>query len=167
MTSTSVRVKALVLGFLLSSSSAIPCSGGDFGQDDAVVQAAQHNLHAINAYRAKAGVPALTPDPVLSRFADAGAKELKQTHQPHGHFEHADVWNSGFTGDAAENQGDPKGWPIRGDLNATVDDILKSMMGEGARGGHHDNMLDAKMHRLGVGLVLDRDKLYFTNGFSE
>ncbi len=41
------------------------------------------------------------------------------------------------------------------------------MMDEGAGGGHQDNMLDAKMHRLGVGLVQDGDKLYFTNDFSQ
>jgi hypothetical protein len=74
-----------------------------------ILRGRQHNLDAIHSYRAKAGAPALTLDPVLSRFAEAGAKELKQTHQPHGHFEHADVWNSGLTGGAAENHGDPPG----------------------------------------------------------
>ncbi len=127
----------------------------------------QHNLAQINAYRAKAGVPALQMDTQLNDFAKQGSMELQQNHKPHGHFRGADVWNSGFVGGAAENQGDPNGWPIRGDLNATIDAILQSMMNEGPGGGHHDNMLNPEYGRVGIGLIVDGDKLYLTNDFSK
>lgn len=133
----------------------------------AVYAAIQHNLNQLNAYRAKAGAQALQLDPQLSEFAQQGSVELRQNHQPHGHFQRADVFNSGFQGGAAENQGDPNGWPIRGGLDATVSAILQAMMDEGPGGGHHDNMLNPKFRRVGIGLVLNGNELYLTNDFSE
>ena len=135
--------------------------------DTAIYAAIQHNLNQLNAYRAKAGAQALQLDPKLNQFAQKGSLELKQNHQPHGHFQRVDVFESGFSGGAAENQGDPNGWPIRGGLNATIDAILQAMINEGPGGGHHDNMLNPKFRRVGIGLVVDGDKLYLTNDFSQ
>lgn len=129
--------------------------------------AIHHNLNQLNAYRAKAGAQVLQMEPKLNGFARQGSIELRQNHQPHGHFRRADVFESGFQGSAAENQGDPNGWPIRGGLNATIDAILQAMMDEGPGGGHHDNMLNPEFRRVGIGLVVDGNKLYLTNDFSE
>ena len=135
--------------------------------DTAIYAAIQHNLNQLNAYRAKAGAQTLQLDPKLNQFAQQGSLELKQNHQPHGHFARKDIFESGFSGGAAENQGDPNGWPIRGGLNATIDAILRAMINEGPGGGHHDNMLNPKFRRVGIGLVIDGDKLYLTNDFSQ
>lgn len=135
--------------------------------DTAIYAAIQHNLNQLNAYRAKSGAQALQLDPKLNQFAQQGSLELKQNHKPHGHFQRTDVFESGFSGGAAENQGDPNGWPIRGGLNATIDAILQAMINEGPGGGHHDNMLNTKFRRVGIGLVVDGDKLYLTNDFSQ
>jgi hypothetical protein len=135
---------------------------------DVALQAAiQHNLHQLNAYRARAGAQALQLDPKLNAFALQGSLELKQNHIPHGHFQRRNVFESGFQGGAAENQGDPNGWPIRGGLNATIDAILQAMIDEGPGGGHHDNMLNPKFRRVGIGLVVDGNELYLTNDFSQ
>jgi uncharacterized protein YkwD len=135
---------------------------------DVAIQAAiQHNLHQLNAYRARAGAQALQLDPKLNAFALQGSLELRQNHIPHGHFQRRNVFESGFQGGAAENQGDPNGWPIRGGLNTTIDAILQAMIDEGPGGGHHDNMLNPKFRRVGIGLVIDGNELYLTNDFSQ
>lgn len=135
---------------------------------DVALQAAiQHNLHQLNAYRARAGAQALQLDPTLNAFALQGSLELQRNHIPHGHFQRRNVFESGFTGGAAENQGDPNGWPIRGGLNTTIDAILQAMIDEGPGGGHHDNMLNPKFRRVGIGLVVDGNELYLTNDFSQ
>ncbi|HEY0076022.1 MAG TPA: stalk domain-containing protein [Abditibacteriaceae bacterium] len=135
---------------------------------DVALQAAiQHNLHQLNAYRARAGAQALQLDPKLNAFAQQGSLELKQNHIPHGHFQRRNVFESGFQGGAAENQGDPNGWPIRGGLNTTIDAILQAMIDEGPGGGHHDNMLNPKFRRVGIGLVVEGNELYLTNDFSQ
>lgn len=135
---------------------------------DVALQAAiLHNLHQLNAYRARAGAQALQLDPKLNAFAQQGSLELQQNHTPHGHFQRRNVFESGFQGGAAENQGDPNGWPIRGGLNATIDAILQAMIDEGPGGGHHDNMLNPKFRRVGIGLVVDGNELYLTNDFSQ
>lgn len=135
--------------------------------DKNIEAAVLYNFQRLNAHRARAGAPALLLDPGISDFARQGSLELKQNHQAHGHFRNADVWASGFAGGAAENQGDPNGWPIRGGLNATIDAILQAMINEGPGGGHHDNMLNPKFRRVGIGLVVDGNKLYLTNDFSQ
>lgn len=126
----------------------------------------RYNLTRLNAYRARSGAPALKLDAKLNAFARQGSVELKENHQPHGHFQRAKVFDEGFEGGAAENQGDSRGWPIEGGINATIDAILQAMIDEGPGGGHHDNMLNPKYKRVGVGLIVDGDKLYFTNDFS-
>ncbi len=130
----------------------------------------QHCLDRVNYYRKKYKVPLLKLDDRISAFAYRGSIELMQNHMAHKHFKDAgkSIWNYGFNGCSAENQGDSHGWPLRGDINSTIDDILKAMMDEGPGGGHHDNMVNPQYRRLGVGLILTSDKkLYFTNDFSE
>jgi uncharacterized protein YkwD len=41
------------------------------------------------------------------------------------------------------------------------------MIDEGPGGGHHDNMLNPKFRRVGIGLVIDGNELYLTNDFSQ
>jgi uncharacterized protein YkwD len=155
-------LRAVLVGAVLAAASV----AGGVAQDDGIAAAVQHNLATINDYRAKAGAPPMTLDDSLNTFAQAGSDALKTTHEPHGHFNHSDLWHSGFQGGAAENQGDPNGWPMHGNLNDTVDAVLKFMMDEGPGGGHHDNILNPKYRKLGVGVVRDGDKLYLTNDFS-
>ena len=134
-----------------------------------------YNLARVNAYRSAAGLAPVTLDPTLSSFARAGSVQLMNDHTPHGHFRSAgdSIWHQGFTGGAAENQGSPTGWP-RAATDPTqneqrqIDQILASMMGEGAAGGHYRNMMNPKAKRVGIGLVEDAGgKLYLTNDFSE
>lgn len=140
--------------------------GGTSGPLDAHVQ---HNLDALNAYRAQAGVGALVVDDRLSTFSTTASMQLEASGQAHGYFvaqsNSGALWQQGFCGSAAENQA--PGWPTNGNVDATVDAILKAMMDEGPGGGHHDNILAAQSTRVGVGLVIDANqRLWFTNDFS-
>lgn len=127
----------------------------------------QYNLNRLNFYRARAGVTPLKLDDELSAFAHAGSMELMRNHIPHNHFSRSNVWEHGFKGQAAENQGDPNGW-FPGPTPKVINDILKSMMDEGPGGGHHDAIINPTFRRVGIGLVKDsRGRLYLTNDFSE
>ncbi len=154
-------------GKLICDGKPLKAGGKGQKQADAIAEASiRHNLDSLNALRAKAGVPALKLDARLSDFARQGSLELLRTHEPHGHFKSADVWGSGFENAAAENQGDPHGW-TPGPVERSIDQILQMMMDEGVGGGHHDNILNPKYSRVGIGLVLDKaGRLYFTNDFS-
>jgi uncharacterized protein YkwD len=126
----------------------------------------QHNLKRLNAYRARAGVPPLQLDERLNAFALEGSRELMRNHIPHKHFSESNVWEHGFEGTAAENQGDPNGW-FPGPVNEVIDDILQSMMNEGPGGGHHDAIINPTHRRVGIGLVKDaQGRLYLTNNVS-
>ena len=48
-----------------------------------------------------------------------------------------------------------------------VDIMLKLMMDEGPGGGHYDNIMSAKLRRIGVGLVYVNARFYMTNDFSD
>lgn len=134
-----------------------------------------YNLARVNAYRAAAGLSPLTLDANLSAFARRGSVQLMNDHVPHGHFRNAGntMFQQGFSGGAAENQGSPTGWPRaaadpKQNTEKQIDQILASMMGEGPNGGHHRNMMNPKAKRIGIGLVDDgTGKLYLTNDFSE
>lgn len=134
-----------------------------------------YNLARVNAYRSAAGLAPVSIDPTLSSFARAGSAQLMNDHVPHGHFRSAgsSLFNQGFTGGAAENQGSPTGWP-RASNDPTqneqrqIDQILAAMIGEGSGGGHYRNMMNPKAKRVGIGLIEDgQGKLYLTNDFSE
>ncbi|MCU1282408.1 MAG: hypothetical protein JWM53_5954 [bacterium] len=140
--------------------------GGTSGPLDAHVQ---HNLDMLNMYRAQAGVGALVVDDQLSAFSTTASMQLEATGQAHGYFvaqgNSGAIWQQGFCSSAAENQA--PGWPVNGNLDGTVDAILKAMMDEGPGGGHHDNILAATSTRVGVALVVDaQQQLWFTNDFS-
>jgi uncharacterized protein YkwD len=134
-----------------------------------------HNLARVNEYRTAAGLAPLTLDANLSAFARRGSIQLVSDHVPHGHFRSAgsSMWQQGFTGGAAENQGAPTGWPRAAadpvqNTKKQIDQILASMMAEGPSGGHHRNIMNPKAKRIGIGLVEDGSgKLYLTNDFSE
>ena len=140
--------------------------GGGSTSSDAHVL---HNLQTLNMYRAQSGAPALALDDQLSMFSVTAAQTLEANRQPHAYFiaqgNSGAIWHQGFCSGAAENQA--PGWPINGDLDATVDAILKAMMDEGPGGGHHDNIVNPANVRLGVGLVVDaQQQLWFSNDFS-
>lgn len=134
--------------------------------------AQDYNLQRLNYYRGLVGAGPLIMDTQLNSFALQGSQELLQNHTPHGHFQNAMTAGTLFTTDgfqsyAAENQGDPHGWPVRADVNAQIDEILAAMWAEGPGGGHYENMIRGSLHRVGIGLLLDgTGKLYFTNDFS-
>jgi len=125
----------------------------------------QHALDKMNGYRAAANVAPFTLDGRLSAFAAEGSRELAAGGSAHGHFADAgsDIWQAGFCNDAAENQA--PGWP-GGDAATVIDSMLQSMMDEGPGGGHHDNIMNADLSRIGVGLVNQGGAFYFTTDFS-
>jgi uncharacterized protein YkwD len=137
--------------------------------DDPLVR---HNLDTLNAYRARAGVAPLLYDARISAFALDGSRALAQTHAPHGHFAEHARGAPGFGARAAENQGDPNGVPaLAPDPVASgkrqIDVMLKMMFDEGPGGGHHDNMLEPRHRRVGIGLFYAGGRLYMTNDFSD
>jgi hypothetical protein len=119
------------------------------------------------------GAGALVMDAQLNDFAIEGSFELMANHVPHGHFNDAAAagtlfTSDGFSGSAAENQGDPFGWPPAPSVPQQIDQILAAMWAEGPGGGHYDNMANPAFARVGIGLVVDgAGRLYFTNDFSE
>jgi uncharacterized protein YkwD len=147
-------------------------SGGGGGTPVPGTAAQDYNLQRLNYYRGLVGAGPLVMDAQLNAFATQGSQELLQNHIPHGHFANAAnaqtlFTTDGFSGYAAENQGDPNGWPVRADVNAQIDEILVAMWAEGPGGGHYENMIRSSLLRVGIGLVLDGSgKLYFTNDFS-
>jgi uncharacterized protein YkwD len=132
----------------------------------------KYNVDRINAYRAKAGLPALLYDAKISRFARAGSSRLASDHAPHANFREHAQGAPGFGSRSAENQGDPNGVPPMAPEPSTngrkqIDVMMKLMMDEGPGGGHHDNMMNPRFRRVGVGLVYAGGKLYLTNDFSD
>ncbi|MBX7197299.1 MAG: CAP domain-containing protein [Sandaracinaceae bacterium] len=141
----------------------------------------KHNVDRINEYRKKHGVAPLLYDAKISAFALEGSKQLAADHKPHAHFNakiksalgdpEAMKGKSGFGSRAAENQGDWDGIPelAAGKENGKqqIDVTMKLMYDEGPGGGHHDNMLNPKLLRVGVGLHYVGPKLYLTNDFSD
>jgi uncharacterized protein YkwD len=158
---------------------AAPDRAADPYPADALVK---YNVDAINAYRKKHGAPMLKYDAKISVFATAASKQLSGDHKAHAYFnahiktqlggEDAKKGKSGFGSRGAENQGDWDGVPRldKNDLangKQQIDVMMKLMYDEGPGGGHHDNMLNPKFKRVGIGLVYAGDKLYLTNDFSD
>lgn len=132
----------------------------------------RHNVERVNAYRAEKGLEPLLYDAKISAFAYAGSERLARDHQPHAHFMANARGAPGFGSRSAENQGDPNGVPAMGEGplasgKKQIDVMLKLMMDEGPGGGHHDNMMNPRYRRIGVGLVDAGGKLYMTNDFSD
>jgi uncharacterized protein YkwD len=147
-------------------------TGGTGGTPVAGTAAQEYNLQRLNYYRSLVQAGPLVMDAQLNAFATEGSQVLLQNHIPHDHFADAAsagtlFTTDGFQGYAAENQGDPNGWPVRADVFAQIDEILAAMWAEGPGGGHYENMIRSSLRRVGIGLVLDGSgKLYFTNDFS-
>ncbi len=151
-------------------------SGGAGGFD----QFQLRNLADINQYRATKNLAPLTLSKQIGAFAMAGTQMLITDHMPHHHFINAgndgSLWNSGFNGGAAENQGDPNGWnklandPVQNEL-LQIDSIQKAMFDEGPGAGephgHYMNMMNPSYHTVGVGLIMVGSSLYLTNDFSD
>lgn len=131
----------------------------------------RYNVERVNAYRAKGGLPPLLYDARLSAFAVQGSQRLARDHVPHANFaEHAQGQHFGSR--SAENQGDPGGVPSMDadpwrNAQKQVDIMLKLMMDEGPGGGHYDNIMNAKMRRIGIGNVYVGNRFYMTNDFSD
>jgi uncharacterized protein YkwD len=163
---------ALLALVAVTSGGAAPPSFPSLSWGPKFERAKWHNLTMLNSYRAKAGAPLLRVDATIGAFAYAGSQELMQDHKYHKHDTDAGspYW---------ECQGDNNGWPIVGwpnspNLNATVDQVLASMMAEPlpppANPGynHHSIIIDPKHTKVGVGLVVDYKNgvLYLTNDFN-
>jgi uncharacterized protein YkwD len=131
----------------------------------------RYNVEQVNAYRARGGLPPLLYDARLSAFATVGSQRLARDHVPHANFaDHAQAQHFGSR--SAENQGDPGGVPVmdpdpRRNGHKQVDIMLKLMMDEGPGGGHYDNIMNPKLRRIGVGLVVVGGRFYMTNDFSD
>jgi len=143
---------------------------------DGFDQFQHHNLDDLNNYRSGGGIPPLVLDQTLCTFALAGSQELSQDHSPHAHFINAA--NNGTSPAAAENQGDPNGWPVASSdpvMNemTQIDQILATMYAEGPSPdgqwdeahGHYMNMMNGQFTRVGVGLLEVGGHLYLTNDF--
>jgi uncharacterized protein YkwD len=140
----------------------------------------QKNLAVINQYRATKSLQPLALDVKLSTFALAGSKQLAVDHSPHAHFISASnagtIWQSGFQGSAAENQGDPNGWSTMSSDPTTnemlqIASIQQAMFNEGPGAGeahgHYMNMMNPAFTKVGVGLTMVGTSLYLTNDFSQ
>jgi uncharacterized protein YkwD len=127
----------------------------------------RYNVEALNRYRSKAGAAPLLYDAKISAFALEGSKQLAQDHEPHAHFaSHAKSSANGFGTRSAENQGDPSGVPPM-EGKKQVDIMIDLMFQEGPGGGHHDNMVNPRYRRVGVGLYVTAEgRMYLTNDFS-
>lgn len=140
----------------------------------------QKNLALINQYRATKSLTPIVLDAKISTFAYKGTQQLIQDHTPHAHFAAASangsIWQNGFTGSAAENQGDPNGWfkmsndPVANQM-LQIADIQKAMFdegpGPGAAHGHYMNMMNPVFRKVGIGLIMVNSELYLTNDFSQ
>ncbi len=136
--------------------------------DDALVR---YNVERLNAYRRQAGIAPLKYDAAISAFATDGSKQLAKDHQAHAHFRQKAGDAKALGSHSAENQGDWNGVPKLADDpiesgKKQIDWMLDLMFKEGPGGGHHDNMLNPKFKRVGIGLVTVSGKLYLTNDFS-
>lgn len=164
-------------GGLSTSSNGGGGGGSGSGLDPAPGAAAnqtapvQHNLAALNMYRAQSGVGPLTLDDELSAFSIEAAKQFQSSGTAHGYFmqqaKSMAIWNDGFCSGAGENQAPGSDWNIGSDEDGTVDAILAAMMAEGPGGGHHDNIVNPAFTRVGIGLVVTSSGgLWFSNDFS-
>jgi uncharacterized protein YkwD len=130
----------------------------------------QHNLALINMYRYQAGVAPLQLDLQMNDFALAGSQELMRDHIAHKHFKDS---GSPFWETQGYQNGTPiVGWPNNPKVNATIDQILASMMAEPLPPpglfNHHSIIIDPRHTKVGVGLVIDgaNGLLYLTNDFT-
>jgi uncharacterized protein YkwD len=132
------------------------------GPDDMTLEEARsHALTYINGLRSLNGVGLLERDDALTAFAQEGSEQVSRDHRGHGHFtDHAADCPS-----CGENQSGATGWRP-GPVGRQIDEVLQLMMAEGPGGGHHDNMLNPRWTRLGVGIVNPGGEMYLTLDFA-
>jgi uncharacterized protein YkwD len=141
-----------------------PANSGNDALDDgdlSLAEARSHTLTYINGMRSLHGVALLELDDALTAFAQEGSDRLAHDHRGHGHFIDEQARCPG----CGENQSDPRGWHP-GPARRQIDEILALMMDEGPGGGHHDNILDPRWTRLGVGITNPGGEVYLTTDFA-
>jgi hypothetical protein len=133
----------------------------------------KYNVEQVNRYRSTKRLAPVLYDAKISAFATKGSERLARDHNPHAHFAANGQGAPGFGSRSAENQGDPAGVPVIDASDAVkngkkqIDIMLKLMMDEGPGGGHHDNIMNPRFRRIGIGLVYSGGRLYMTNDFSD
>jgi uncharacterized protein YkwD len=130
-------------------------------EDMTLEQARSHTLVYINGMRSLHGVGLLELDDALTAFAQEGSDRLARDHRGHGHI----IEQQANCPGCGENQSDSRGWRP-GPVGRQIDEILALMMDEGPGGGHHDNMLDPRWTRLGVGITNPGGEAYVTTDFA-
>jgi hypothetical protein len=124
-------------------------------------EAHDYVLGYVNGIRKLNHVALVVREPGLDAFALAGSEELAQDHRPNQHMmDHA----GDLAGKSTELQGSPEGISP-GPLEDQLGEALVRWVGEGPGGVHHDAVLRAEWHRLGVGIVTRDGRTYFTVDF--
>jgi uncharacterized protein YkwD len=143
---------------------ALPAPGppeADGAGDMTLGEARSHVLAYINGMRSLHGVGLLERDDALTAFAQEGSEQVARDHRGHGHL----VDRRDDCPGCGENQSDARGWRP-GPLARQLDEVLELMMAEGPGGGHHDNLLDPRWTRLGVGVANPGGEMYLTIDFA-
>ena len=107
----------------------------------------QSVLKALNEYRQKNGVGALTLDSKLQEYAQSRANHLKSLGKLDKHAGHkAFMKNNGFEklgfGAVAENQS----WNFKGDGQGLIEDFYRKSS------GHNKNQLSSEYSHVGIGI---------------
>jgi uncharacterized protein YkwD len=145
----------------VSAAPPAPASSRYEAEDMTLEQARSHTLTYINGIRSLQGVGLLELDDALTAFAQEGSDRLARDHRGHGHF----IEQQASCPGCGENQSAPGGWRP-GPVARQIDEILALMMDEGPGGGHHDNILDPRWTRLGVGITNPGGEAYVTTDFA-
>ncbi len=117
-------------------------------------------LELTNAERAKEKLPPLAPNPTLFKIARLHsanmAKKGEMKHELDGKGPAQRTEEGGYDyAKVAENIGLTEGLPLEA--------IMKSWMESKA---HHDNILDAGLHEIGIGIAHnDKGEVYYTQLF--
>jgi uncharacterized protein YkwD len=130
----------------------------DLSDDDA----RDYVLGYVNGVRKIHHVAPLVRDDSLDAFAQAGSDALAQDHALGRHLAQHSLELRAI---CAELQGSPQG-SAPGPLQDQIAEILLHMMDEGPGGMHHDMMLRPDWRKLGVGILKQGGRMYFTVDFS-
>lgn len=145
------------------------CAGALWGpglleDDPEVEQKRAYNLLRLNALREAQGLAPYAMDDCLNAIAERANDEWILSQEMHGQFERECLarptcecsWTQ-------ENMG--YGRSTGATWKADLDASLELMMREGPGGGHHDNIVSTQWTRVGIGIRIFADTLYFTNDF--
>lgn len=128
----------------------------------------QHLLSLLNAHRAAVGAAALRLDATLSGEARAHSCDM---------YQHATLSHTGSDGstpfqriqaagvtyrEAGENIGDASGYTLTAGLELDDRDMMAEPL---MQGNHHWNIVNAGYSRVGLGVIYQSGKLYFTEDF--